>query len=126
MRATIRMHLGAAALYAALLAASMILLLSVGVRQTSAYEGPFCYEEMRNEHEGCTSVKRENIRRAIGHTKDAYTLVAIEAGEAAAGYCGSIECEANTGYLAKDGTGKGFVYNEGPNGPRRVSGYLYP
>lgn len=126
MRTTTRTHLSTAAFLAALFAASMTLLLSVGVRPTSAYEGPFCVEELRNEFEGCQSVTRENIRRAIGHTKDAYTDVAIEAGTSALGWCRTIECQANTGYLQKDGTGKGYVFNEGPNGPRRVSGYLYP
>lgn len=109
-----------------LLCASFVLLLASAPR-TAAFEGPFCSEELRAEHEGCASVERESIRRAIGHTIDAYTDVVIETGqESALGSCRTIECEANTGYLAKDGKGHGYVYNEGPNGSRRVSGYLYP
>lgn len=126
---TMRLHarLATAGWLLALLLASMVLLLVAGARPTSAYEGPFCAEEMRNESEGCESTARSSIRRAIGHTTDAFSDVGIEAGgEALLGYCRTIECEANTGYLRKDGTGNGYVFNEGPNGARRVSGYLYP
>jgi hypothetical protein len=127
MRMRIRTHVGTAAWLLALLASSMTLLLTVGTGPTAAYEGPFCAEEMRAEGEGCESVSRSSIRRAVGHTKDAYSDVAIEAGgEVLGGDCRTIECQANTGYLAKDGTGNGYVWNEGPNGSRKVSGYLYP
>lgn len=110
----------------ALAAASTTLLMFAGASQTSAYEGPFCYEEMRAQYEGCSSVQRSSIRRAIGHTIDAYSAVGIETSEVLLSSCYTIECEASTGYLSKDGTGHGYVWNEGPNGARKVSGYLYP
>jgi hypothetical protein len=110
-----------------IIGASLVLVLTAFSAGSSAYEGAFCYEEPRAEFAGCVSQSRSNIRRAIGHTKDAYSDVAIETGtESALGYCRSIECEANTGYLNKDGTGTGTIWNEGPNGERKVSGYLYP
>lgn len=111
----------------ALLFASSAIVLIAHTGRSDAYEGTFCYEEYREEYEGCESVQRKEIRRAIGHTRDAYTGVAIETStEATGAYCRTIECEASTDYLAKDGTGEGFIWNEGPNGRRRVYGYLYP
>jgi hypothetical protein len=35
-------------------------------------------------------------------------------------------CEAGTNYLSHDGTGRGRIWNEGPNGKRNTNGYLYP
>jgi hypothetical protein len=127
MNDTINTRIRTVAGVLALLLASMMLLVVAGAQSTDAYEGPFCAEELRNEGEACESVQRSTIRRAIGHTADAYTDVSIEAGgETKGGACRTIECEANTGYLEKDGTGHGFIWNEGPNGARRVDGYLYP
>lgn len=127
MTARIRTHIGTLVWLLAVFAAGMTLLLVVGARPTSAYEGPFCAEEMRAEGDGCVSVLRSSIRRAIGHTTDGYANVQVEAGkEALGGYCRTIECTANSGYIGKDGSGYGYVWNEGPNGSRRVDGYLYP
>lgn len=111
----------------ALLLVSVSLLLVAGATPTDAYEGPYCSEELRNEGVGCESALRDTIRRAIGHTTDAYTNVEVEtASEHQGGACRTIECEASTGYLENDGNGHGYIWNEGPNGARRVSGYLYP
>ena len=123
----IRTHVGSVISLLALLMASLSLLLVAGARPTSAYEGPFCVEEMRAEFEGCVSVERPTIRRAVGHTKDAYTIVGVETStEGKIGSCWTIECEAATSYLTSDGNGKGYIWNEGPNGSRKVDGYLYP
>lgn len=127
MTTKINSHLRSAVSLLGLLAASLALVLVVKPAATSAYEGPFCSEEMRAEHAGCSSATRSDIQRAIGHTKDAYSDVGIETGsEYQLGYCRSIECQANTGNLNKAGTGYGAIWNEGPNGARKVSGYLYP
>lgn len=127
MNEIINTRLRAIAGILALLLASMMLLSVVGVQATDAYEGPFCENELRKEFEGCESLSQTDIRRAIGHTVDGYSDVAIDAGgETKGGSCRTLECEANTGYIEKDGTGHGTIWNEGPNGSRKVFGYLYP
>lgn len=127
MTTRLRANLYTAAGLLALLAASMTLLLIAGAKPTSAYEGPFCAEQMQREFTGCESASRPSIRRAVGHTEDGYAIVIVQTSqEALGGGCYTIECTANTGYLEKDGTGHAVIYNEGPNGTRRVDGYLYP
>lgn len=127
MTTRMRSHLETVAWLLAVLTTSMTMLLTLGVRPTFAFEGSFCSEVVVGEYGVCESVTRSSIRRAIGHTKDAYTDIAIEAGgEYLGGDCRTIECEANTGYLEKDGTGNGYIENAGPNGSRKVNGYLYP
>jgi hypothetical protein len=109
------------------LGTGLVLLLAFGARSTSAFEGPFCENISKVEGAACESQERTSIRRAIGHTTDAYSNIAIEAGgERQGGNCRTIECEANTGYLEKDGTGTAAIENAGPNGTRKVFGYLYP
>jgi hypothetical protein len=123
----LRNHVETAAGLLALLLVSLGLLLIAGARPTDAYEGPFCVEEMRAPGVGCVSVSRSSIRRAIGHTKDAYSAVGIETTTGyLEGNCVTIECQASTGYLKTDGTGRGYIWNEGPNGSEKVTGYLYP
>lgn len=102
--------------------------LTIATASSSAYEGTFCYEELRAEGAECSSVERANIRRAIGHVTDSYVYVEISttAGTKTAQCYEYYGCQANTGYLASDGTGRGYVWNEGPNGERRTYGYLYP
>lgn len=127
MTSNIRTHLQTATVILALIATGFVLLVSVDVSSTDAYEGPFCYEEVLKEGEGCESVTRSEIRRAIGHTVDAETGIGIETNKGKVFVvCEGIECEANTKYLKEDGTGNGYIYNEGPNGTRKSSGYLYP
>jgi hypothetical protein len=107
--------------------ASVSLLFIGGAPPTAAYEGAFCEDVLKQENVACESQERKEIRRVIGHTTDAWTDDAIEtASEAQGGSCRTIECIANTGYLEHDGTGHGFVTNAGPNGGRKVYGYLYP
>jgi hypothetical protein len=117
------------ALFAALLLCTGGLGLAFGAVSSSAFEGPFCENVGTSEGYYCESTERSDIRRAIGHVEDAWAKARITAGgETAAGECygGELGCQANSGYLAKDGTGHGYIYNLGPNGKKATYGYLYP
>jgi hypothetical protein len=92
----------------------------------SAYEGVYCYEVQLGSLQGCEGSKVSDIRRAIGKAPGGLTGVEIETTtEIAYNKCGTAGCEADTGYLGKDGTGEGWIYNEG-SGTHTYKGYLYP
>lgn len=116
-----------AAMRAALLVLALAAILSFGAASSLAYEGPFCYKELRNEFKGCYSVKRNNIRRSIGHVSNSWVMVEVETNIGLkVGSCFEyLGCKANTGYLKADGTGRGWIWNEGPNGTQYTYGYLY-
>ena len=111
----------------AVLVASTSLLLIVGVRPTSAYEGAFCEDVSQAEGTGCESQERSEVAQASGHTTDAYSNVAIEVGsKRKTGDCRTIECTAGSGYVEPAGKGWGTIVNAGPNGTRKVYGHLNP
>jgi len=107
---------------------ALTVILAVGAAPSSAYEGPFCYEELRVEGGQCYSRERQNIRRAIGHVSNAYVWIAIVTTKGSkTGKCFNYPgCQANTGYIEKDGAGRGYINNEGPHGAQYTYGYLYP
>jgi hypothetical protein len=100
--------------------------LALLVSSASAYEGEFCYGVYLHVNQDCISNTVSNIRRAIGHGADWTEVIVSGIGGGRSGECYSDGCTADTGYLAVDITGNGFIENIGGGGGGYYYGWLYP
>ena len=103
--------------------------LLVVVSAAYAYNGSYCYGKYLGVGKSCSSGKKTNIRRAIGHGRD-YVEVTIQGGSRLnTSACYTNGCTADTGYLPTDVTGYGGIINAGDPcncGGGDYYGWLYP
>lgn len=90
-----------------------------------AYTGPFCSPRYLTYFQSCTSSQVTNIRRAVGHGAG-FTYIDVSTQYSyKTSTCNFDGCTADTRYLSRDGTGNGYIRNEG-GASGNYYGYLYP
>lgn len=103
-------------------------LLAGPVASGSAYEGPFCNHEKLAALGGfCQSLKRQNIRRAVGRSEGGFTEIEVDGnnGEYRNNLCETESCEVGTGYMKVKQEGRGVITNIGDH-THYYYGYLFP